>query len=61
MYPEELIERAVESATQCEAQGFYETAKSLRALAQDMRASALPTAGFHGFAEPAAPAPFIRS
>lgn len=57
MYPEDLIERAIQSATRCEAQGFYETAKSLRALAQELRGSALPSAAAYGFAEAQAPAP----
>lgn len=55
MYPHDLIERAVQSATHCEAQGFHETAKSLRALAEEMRATCAPSFAVAGFGD--APAP----
>ncbi|SNS77851.1 hypothetical protein [Antarctobacter heliothermus] len=51
MYPDDLIERAVHSASRCEAQGFHETAKSLRALAEEMRLVATTPMMSPGFGE----------
>lgn len=56
MYPDDLIERAVHSASRCEAQGFHETAKSLRALAEEMRFVANMSIMSPGFGEGPAPA-----
>lgn len=51
MYPDDLIERAVLSASRCEAQGFHETAKSLRALAEEMHQVATAPMLSPGFCE----------
>ncbi len=56
MYTDDLIERAVHSASRCEAQGFHETAKSLRALAEEIRLVANTSMMSPGFCDSPAPA-----